>query len=110
MEREFALPSRTELVKPEGLEQAVEKAKHLHTRFGRHWDAISRLRELVDKQPVEREDMRKLCWDLGLPGDFDVSEIGWLAEYDRYYYEQLARRSRSVYFSGPSTFSISKKQ
>ncbi len=97
VEWEFALPSRTELVKPEGLDQAVAKAKYMHTRFGRHWDATGRLRELVEKQPVEREDLRRMCWDLGLPGDFDVSEIAWRAEYDSYYYEELARRSRSMY-------------
>ncbi|MGI8746607.1 MAG: hypothetical protein ACR2NN_29335 [Bryobacteraceae bacterium] len=96
-EWELALPSRTELVKPEGLDQAVAKAKYMHTRFGRHSDAIGRLRDLVEKQPVEREDLRRMCWDLGLPGDFDVSEIAWHAEYESYYYEQLAHRSRSVY-------------
>ncbi len=97
MEWEFALPSRTELVKGEELEQAVAKAKQMYIRFGRYWDAISRLRELVEKQPVEREDLRRMCWELGLPGDFDVAEIAWRAEYDRFYYEELARRSRTVY-------------
>lgn len=97
-EWELALPSRTELVKPEGLDQAVAKAKYMYTRFGHHSDAIGRLRELVERQPVEREDLRRMCWDLGLPGDFDVAEIAWRTEYDSYYYEELARRSRSVYF------------
>ena len=96
-EWEFALPSRTELVKSEGLEQAVVKAKQMYIRFGRHWDAISRLRELVEKQPVERQDLRRMCWELGLPGDFDVAEVAWRAEYDRFYYDELARRSRTVY-------------
>jgi hypothetical protein len=96
-EWEFALPSRTELVKSEELEQAVVKAKQMYTRFGRHWDAISRLRELVERQPIERDDLRRMCWELGLPGDFDVAEIAWRAEYDHFYYEELARRSRTVY-------------
>lgn len=96
-EWELALPSRTELVKSQELEQAVSKAKQMYIRFGRHWDTISRLREFVEKRPVKGEDLRRMCADVGLPGDFDLAEIAWRAEYDRFYYEELAQRSRTVY-------------
>ena len=37
------------------------------------------------------------CVDSALPGDFDFAEVTWRAEYDRFYYDELARRSRTVY-------------
>ena len=37
----------------------------------------------------------------------DVAEIAWRAEYDSYYYEELARRSRTLYvFRGEYLFDL----
>ena len=41
--------------------------------------------------------MSRLCWNLGLPGDFDVAQITWRPDYDSYYHEQLTKRARAMY-------------
>ena len=48
-------------------------------------------------EQLEREQLRSLCWDLGMPGDFDVSQISWKPDYDPFFYQQLCRRARQIY-------------
>jgi len=92
-----ALPSRTELEMPEGLEQEVLDARRTHTRFGQYWKQIDRLRAHVEKVPTERDELIRLCWRMGLPGDFDVAQITWRPDYDPYYHEQLIKRARTMF-------------
>jgi hypothetical protein len=89
---EFFLPSRTELTVPDGLEDEILKARTAHTRFGQYWKQIDRLRAHVEEIPTERDELRRLCWNQGLPGDFDVAQITWRPDYDAYYHEQLIKR------------------
>jgi curved DNA-binding protein CbpA len=97
IEWETALPSRTELEVPEGLEEDIIKARRTHTRFGQYWRQIDRLRAHVQEIPTERGELSRLCWNLGLPGDFDVAQITWRPDYDSYYHDQLTKRSRAMY-------------
>jgi len=97
IECETALPSRTELTIPNGLEDEILKARTAHTRFGQYWRQIDRLRAHVEEIPTERDELRRLCWNQGLPGDFDVAQITWRPDYDAYYYEQLNKRARTMY-------------
>ena len=97
IEWETALPSRTELEMPEGLEEDILKARSTHTRFGQYWQQIDRLRAHVQEIPTERGELSRLCWNLGLPGDFDVAQITWRPDYDSYYHEQLTKRTRAMY-------------
>lgn len=97
VEFETALPSRTELAIPDGLEDDILKARAAHTRFGQYWKQIDRLRAHVDEIPTERDELRRLCWNQGLPVDFDVAQITWRPDYDIYYYEQLNKRARTMY-------------
>jgi len=46
---------------------------------------------------MERDDLRSMCWDLGIPSDFDVAQINWQPGYDPFFYQQLCRRARRVY-------------
>ena len=46
---------------------------------------------------MEREQLRSLCWDLGMPGDFNVAQISWQPDYDEFFYQQLCRRARRLY-------------
>jgi hypothetical protein len=77
IEWETALPSRTELEMPEGVEEDILKARRTHTRFGEYWKHIDHLRNHVQQIPTERGELQRLCWNLGLPGDFDVAQITW---------------------------------
>lgn len=97
IEWETALPSRTELEMPEGLEEDILKARRTHTRFGEHWKHIDHLRNHVQQIPTERGELQRLCWNLGLPGDFDVAQITWRPDYDPYYHEELIKRARTMY-------------
>jgi hypothetical protein len=97
IEWDTALPSRTELEMPEALEEDILKARRTHTRFGQYWQQIDRLRTHVQEIPTERGELSRLCWNLGLPGDFDVAQITWRPDYDPYYHEHLNKRSRTMY-------------
>lgn len=109
IESETALPSRTELTIPDGLEDEILKARAAHTRFGQYWKQIDRLRAHVEQIPTERDELRRLCWKQGLPGDFDVEQITWRPDYDDYYHEQLNKRARTMYlFRNEYIFDLEK--
>jgi hypothetical protein len=97
IECETALPSQTEVKVPDGLEQEVLKARGMHTRFGQYWKQIDHLRNHVMEIPTERGELQRLCWNLGLPGDFDVAQITWRPDYEAYYNEQLNSHARTMY-------------
>ena len=97
IESETALPSTAELTAPDSLEEDILRARTAHTRFGRYWKQIDRLRAHVQGIPTERDELRRLCWNEGLPGDFDVAQINWRPDYDSYYHEHLNKRARTMY-------------
>jgi hypothetical protein len=109
IEWDSALPSRTELEVPAGLEEEVLQARRTHTRFGQYWKQIDRLRAHVEKIPTERDELSRLCWKLGLPADFDVAQITWRPDYDPYYHGQLTTRARAMFlFRGEYIFDLEK--
>jgi hypothetical protein len=109
IESETALPSRTELTVPDGLEEEILKARTAHTRFGQYWKQIDRLRAHVEEIPTERDEPRRLCWNQGLPGDFDVAQINWRPDYDAYYHEHLCKRALTMYaFRNEYIFDLEK--
>jgi hypothetical protein len=97
IERETALPSRTELEMPDDLEDEILKARRAYTRFGQHWKQIDRLRAHVEQIPTERSELSRFCWNQGLPSDFDVAQITWRPDYDPYYPDQLTKRARTMF-------------
>jgi hypothetical protein len=64
----------------------------------------------VEEIPTECDELRQLCWNQGLPGDFDVAQITWRPDYDAYYHEQLNQRAhaRCTCFA-TNTSSISRR-
>jgi hypothetical protein len=97
IEWDTALPSRTELELPEGLEDAIIDARRTHTRFGRFWRQVDNLRKHVEQIPTERRELRNLCSGLGMPGDFDIAQVTWRPDYDAYYYDKLNKRARNMF-------------
>jgi hypothetical protein len=97
IECETALPSQTEVTAPDDLEQEILKARSMHTRFGQYWKQIDHLRAHVMEIPTERGELQRLCWNLGLPGDFDVAQITWRPDYEAYYNEHLNKHARTMY-------------
>ena len=96
-EWETALPSRTEVKVPSEVHESIVKARNSHSRFGQYFDEIDRLRWHVQQIPTECNELRRRCWGHGLPGDFDPIQITWRPDYDRYYYDELSKRARTMY-------------
>ena len=92
-----ALPSRTEVKLPGDLNEQVERARTTYHRFGQYFTQLESVRQRLEREPVERRELDRLCGDLGIPGDFDVAQISWRPDYDPFYYEQLRKRARRMY-------------
>ncbi len=94
---ETALPSRVDVKLPTDIAEQVETARKTYHRFGQFSDALDRIRARIEREPVEREELRRLCWDFHIPGDFDIAQINWQPEYDNFFYRQLSRRARRLH-------------
>jgi hypothetical protein len=94
---ETALPSRIHVKVPANIAEQIEAARKTYHRFGQFSDALGQIRARIEREPMEREQLRSLCWDLGIPGDFDVAQINWRPGYDPFFYQQLSRRARQMY-------------
>jgi len=92
-----ALPSRLSVKLPASTADQVETACRTYHRFGQFSDALDRIRERIEREPMEREDLRRICWEMGIPGDFDVARITWRPDYDQFFYQQLCWRARRLY-------------
>lgn len=94
---ETALPSRIEVKLPADIAGQIETARKTYHRFGQFSDALARIRARVEREPVEREELRRLCWDLHIPSDFDIAQINWQPDFDAFFYNQLRQRARRLY-------------
>jgi len=94
---ETALPSRIEVALPSSIAEQVAEARKTHHRFGEFSEALDLIRIRIESAPVERADLQKLCAELGIPADFDISLITWKPDYDAFYYKQLYKRARRLY-------------
>jgi hypothetical protein len=94
---ETALPSRIRVKIPPSITDQIETARRSYHRFGEFSDALGRIRARIEREPMEREQLRSLCWDLGIPSDFEVVQISWKPDYDSFFYQQLCRRARRLY-------------
>ena len=90
---ETALPSRIEVKLPADIAEQIETARKSYHRFGEFSDALAKIRARIEREPMEREQLRSLCWDLGIPGNFDIAQINWKPDYDPFFYRQLSRPS-----------------
>jgi hypothetical protein len=104
---ETALPSRIHVKVPANIAEQIETARTNYHRFGEFSDALGQIRARVESEPLEREQLRRLCWDLGMPGDFDVAQINWRPDFNPFFYQQLSRRARQIYlFRGEYIFDL----
>ena len=94
---ETALPSRLNVKVPPAFPQQVETARATHHRFGRYSRALDQIRLLLQHRAVEKAELAQICSRRRLPGDFDVAQISWRADYDAVFYRQLDRRARRIY-------------
>jgi hypothetical protein len=106
---ETALPSRLEVKLPADFEQQLETARTTHHRFGQYSQALDQIRLCLEHRAVEKAELERMCSELNLPGDFDVAQISWRADYDPFFYRQLSRRARRIYlFRDEYIFDVEK--
>ena len=91
------MPSRIHVKVPANIAEQIETARKNYHRFGQFSDALGQIRARIEREPMEREQLRSVCWDLGIPGDFDVAQINWRPGYGPFFYQQLSRRARQMY-------------
>jgi hypothetical protein len=96
---ETALPSRLQIHLPADSTEVLANARKTYNRFGQFFDAIQGIRQRVEREPIERQDLGRICFELGIPPDFDIAQISWKPDYDWFFYNQLAQKE-------PQTLSI----
>jgi hypothetical protein len=94
---ETALPSRLNISLPADAHEVVANARKTYRRFGQYFDAIQGIRERVEREPVEHQELRRICNELGVPPDFEIGQISWKPDYDPFFYDQLRKRSRKMF-------------
>ena len=94
---ETALPSRVHVKLPDEIQEQLDTARTAYRRFGQYSAALDRVRARIECQAVEKTELERICSELRIPGDFDVAEINWRPDYDRFFYRQLSRRARRIY-------------
>jgi hypothetical protein len=72
-------------------------AQQTFHRFGQFHDEVERIRLRLEREPLERAALIRICDGFGLPHDFDIAQISWKADYDRFYYSQLLKHSRKMF-------------
>jgi hypothetical protein len=106
---ETALPSRLEVKLSADFRQQLETARTTHHRFGQYSQALDQIRLCLEHRAVEKTELERMCSGLHLPGDFDVAQISWRADYDPFFYRQLSRRARRIYlFRDEYIFDVEK--
>jgi len=81
----------------------------LHQLLGQHCDAIAPIRQRLEHEPWEHPDLSDLCRELRLPSDFDVFQLCWQPDYDRFFFNQLKKRSINIFlFRGEFIFDVSE--
>ena len=91
------MPSRIRVKLPADIAEQIETARKSYHRFGEFSDALAKIRARVEREPMERDRLRSLCWDLGIPGDFDIAQINWQPNYDALFLRELSKRARRFY-------------
>ena len=94
---ETGLPSRIAVKVPANIAEQIETARSRYHLFGKFSEALAKIRARIEREPLEREHLRSLCWNLGFPGDFDIAQINWRPDYDPFFYRELCKRVRRLY-------------
>ncbi len=94
---ETALPSRLDVKLPADFQQNLEMARTTYHRFGQYSQALDQIHLCLEHRAVEKTELERMCSGLYLPGDFDVAQINWRADYDPFFYRQLSQWARRIY-------------
>ncbi len=91
------------------LADAQCEAKTTHHGFGQYSRALDQIRLCLEHRAFEKAELQRMCAELQIPADFDIAQISWRPDYDRFFYDQLSHRARRVYlFRGEYIFDLEK--
>jgi hypothetical protein len=82
---------------PPDVGEAINAACRAYQRFGEYYDAIESIRRRLEHEPLDEQELADLCRGHRIPSDFDVAQFCWKPDYDPFYYQQLKKRSQSVF-------------
>ncbi len=106
---ETALPSRLEVKLSADFQQHLEMARTTYHRLGQYSQALDQIRLCLEHRAIKKAELERMCSELHLPGDFDVAQISWRADYDQFFFRELSRRARRVYlFRDEYIFDVEK--
>jgi hypothetical protein len=94
---ETALPSRLKITLPADVQEVLANARKTYHRFGQFCDAIQGIRLRLEREPLDRRELTRICDEHRIPPDFDIAQISWKADYDSFYYNQLSKRTRKMF-------------
>jgi hypothetical protein len=64
---ETALPSRLRITLPGDTQEVLANARKTYHRFGEFFDAIQKLRVRLEREPLERTELDRICDELRIP-------------------------------------------
>jgi len=94
---ETALPSRLQISLPADSQEALANARKTYNRFGQFFDIIRGIRDRLEGEPIERQELDRICGEFGIPSDFDIAQISWKPDYNSFFYNQLRKRTRKMF-------------
>jgi hypothetical protein len=94
---ETGLPSRLSVKVPADFQEDVARARAMYCRFGQYSRALDQIRLCLEHKVIERKELERMCSELGIPGDFDITQISWRPDYDPFFYRELSRDARHIY-------------
>ena len=95
-----ALPSRLRVNVAETLGEDVARARAIHQLLGEHADVVRRVREEIEKRPVEHSTVQRWFDELAVSPALKPQHVAWHADVDAYYFDQLRRRATTWYLFG----------
>lgn len=95
-----ALPSRLRVKLPDNLGEDVARARAIHHLLGEHTDVVRRVREEIEKRPVDHSTVQRWFDDLAVSPALKPQHVAWHADFDAYYFDQLRRRATTWYLFG----------
>ena len=95
---ETGLPSRLSVKFQADFQEDIARARAMYCRFGQYSRALDQIRLCLEHKAIERKELERMCSELGIPGNFDIEQISWHPDYDQFFYSELWRHARRIYF------------
>jgi hypothetical protein len=87
-----ALPSRTRVILPEGINEDISRAATVQRLVGQNAEVFDRIRSELRREPIEHKLIREWLDHLDAR-DVEPELAIWESDYDRFYFQTLRARS-----------------